>query len=499
MAMKRRVTAGAALLLWCAFAVIAAEEATGIKSARLTGWGAYQFGQIVRGSADVQGPDLYNVWTQQAILQTTIDGIVHERGHCLLSFESMANFSVPILKNDDATKGVSTFFYFHEVQGTYDWGDLKRPYLTLAFGYFPYKYNPDARNLGEYLFRSGTYPPFIINNFDFPMTRQLGAHVTGRWTPYNGLDLEGQVLVTSESQQYPTKDFTLTCLPKVTLGNGLFEFQGGVSLARFLSVDKKATQPKDSRTLYLTNVVTDTAGFIVSADSGYYTFAGTKLMGRFSLDPLKSLRTKNDPTSLLWKNDLRLYGEAAILGLKNYPKSADQVTTYDTLSQRIPVMLGINLPTHQITNFLAPLVLGYGLEPIKKQKFVRGAAFGAAGLLWAAGSWLGDRYLGWHSRFDLISFEWEWYGWKYPDDYRLAFDEMVPIPSNGLFNKNYSIDDHKWSLYIKKDFLGVFSLRAELARDHLRPVCNSIKPSYKGAVLTNPEHWFWMCKIFYGF
>ena len=31
----------------------------------------------------------------------------------------------------------------------------------VELGFFPYKYNPDARNLGEYLYRSGTYPGVV--------------------------------------------------------------------------------------------------------------------------------------------------------------------------------------------------------------------------------------------------------------------------------------------------------------------------------------------------
>ena len=46
--------------------------------------------------------------------------------------------------------------------------------MDLAVGYFPYKYNPEARNLGEYLFRSGTYPVYLTNDYDFPLARVAG-------------------------------------------------------------------------------------------------------------------------------------------------------------------------------------------------------------------------------------------------------------------------------------------------------------------------------------
>jgi hypothetical protein len=464
----------------------------------IRGWGAYQFGQIEKGTS-VQG-DLNKVWMQQAILQTTVDGKVGGNGHCLLSFEAMDNFSVPIIDNSDATKLPVPSFYFHEVQGTYDWGEAAKPYLSLAFGYFPYKYNPDSRNLGEYLFRSGTYPPYIINNFDFPMARLLGAHVTGRVTPFAGLDLEGQLLLTSETQMVPTKDFTLTFLPKAAIGNGFAEIQGGISFSHLISVDHKRTQPRDSRTLYLTNVVKDTAGFIVSADSNYYTFAGTKLMARFSLDPLKALKSNDDPRSLLWKEDLKLYGEGAILGMQDYPQNANQTIAYDSMWQRTPVMLGINLPTQQFASeCLVPWLLGAGLEPDNSQKGARCLQFGLVGLVLGAGSWFGDQFLGWHSRLDLISFEWEYFGWKYADDYTSVFDNMIPAAMERQPGVDYAKDDTKWSLYIKKDFLKVFSFRMQLARDHMRPISNDSKAAYKSPATTYPDHWYWMAKMSYGF
>jgi hypothetical protein len=65
-------------------------------------------------------------------------------------------------------------FYPHDVEGTYSLGDMERPFLTLGFGVFPFKYNPDVRNLGEYLYRTGTYPPTMSNTFDFPLARLTG-------------------------------------------------------------------------------------------------------------------------------------------------------------------------------------------------------------------------------------------------------------------------------------------------------------------------------------
>jgi hypothetical protein len=467
----------------------------------ISGWGGYEFGQIMKGTGKYG--DLNKEWLQRAYGQITVDGKVRERGHCLLSFESMYNFSEPLIDNSDATKKPMNFFYFNEVQGTYAWGDLEKPWLSLAFGYFPYKYNPDARNLGEYLYRSGTYPPYILTNFDFPMTRELGAHVSGRYYPIGALELAGDMLFTTESQHFPPGDFTLALLPGASLLDGFFDIQGGVSLVRLFSINSSRTQPHDSRSCYRidSTATTDPATGLITTryDSSFYTFAGTKLMGRFGFDPLKFIKRKADARALFWKEDFKLYGETALLGLKDYPENLGKNFSYDKKTERMPVMLGINLPTYPLAAGLLPGILGMSLERSRNQKTIAGSVLGAAGIIWGLTSWLGDRYLHWNSRIDLIAFEWEYFGWKYPDDYTMAFDDMLPIPADSRFDADYTKDDQKWSLYIRKDFLNVFSLRVQLARDHMRPISNDSKASYKGAVLATPEDWYWMAKISYGF
>ena len=47
-------------------------------------------------------------------------------------------------------------------------------HLSIDFGVINYKYDPEVRNLGEYLFRSGCYPGFLIGDFDYPEARMTG-------------------------------------------------------------------------------------------------------------------------------------------------------------------------------------------------------------------------------------------------------------------------------------------------------------------------------------
>ena len=462
--------------------------AGGEQPVRVAGFGAYEFGQIAHGYLPATQVGVDHLWLQRAYLQASVDAKVNDHARIRLGLESMLSFSEPVINNVEATLEPVTAVYFNQAEGTYSWGR----WLTAGVGYFPFKYNPDARDLGEYLFRSGTYPPFIVTAFDFPMTRLLGARVQSRLLA-DMIDL--QLLFTSESWHYPTEDFSLTLLPSFSFINGAADIGFGANLSHLLVVNSKRTTPRDSRTLYITNFDSTT----MTGDSNYYTFKGTKLMGRFSIDPKRFFMREIPERGFLGKEDLKVYGEAAVLGLDDYPRNVDQSVAYDTLTKRIPVMLGINLPTHPLLSYcILPGVLGWGLEANKSRKAVSAVSFGSAGIVAGAASWLLDRFVNTHSRLDLLSLEGEWYGWNYGDDYRNISDFQIPLPINEP-NRNYALDDTKWSLYLRKDFGGAFSIRGQLARDHMRPVCNDRKFSEKGAVLIRPEHWYWMAKIVYAF
>jgi len=49
--------------------------------------------------------------------------------------------------------------------------------LSLSAGIFPFKYNPDVRNLGEYLFRGPVSPGFLITAFDFQYATLSGFNL----------------------------------------------------------------------------------------------------------------------------------------------------------------------------------------------------------------------------------------------------------------------------------------------------------------------------------
>jgi hypothetical protein len=202
-------------------------------------------------------------------------------------------------------------------------------------------------------------------------------------------------------------------------------------------------------------------------DTLRYTLKGTKVGAFFSLDP-KGLFGRGS----LGPEDLKLYGEAALIGVQDYRG------IYDDKSQRIPVMLGYNLPL-------------FGL-------------------------------------LDHLSLEVEWYGARYRNDLYKLEEGFSPIPpSNQLSStarkpeqdstgrylsyggeripyqdpfdlENMRKDDWKWSLHGAKTVKGHLRISGQIANDHFRPGGTYAADGYETAFSTLKD-WYWMLKVAYLF
>ena len=201
-------------------------------------------------------------------------------------------------------------------------------------GYFPFKYNRDVRNLGEYLFRSGTYPQFILNSVDFPLARLMGGHA--RFSPLRDLTLDA--LFFTNLQWYAVGDWNCAGIVAYKAFD-IIDISIGFSLNSIISTDSTMTTPRNPATVYHITYNATTG----ERDSSFYTFKGSKVMGRACID-FKRLFDFDR----FGREDLRLYTEAAILGLRDYPRNLRGGISYDSIMERIPVMIGFTIPTFSI-------------------------------------------------------------------------------------------------------------------------------------------------------
>ncbi|MDZ7262100.1 MAG: hypothetical protein ONB05_08355 [candidate division KSB1 bacterium] len=111
----------------------------------------------------------------------------------------------------------------------------------------------------------------------------------------------------------------------------------GIVFDRLFAAHPLATTPENLTNLVInrdtvkaSDGITDS---VVADTNGYYTFGGTKVMARIAFDPKPLL-----PWNFFGRRDVRIYGEMAVLGIKNYPRY------YEKITERMPVMLGFNIP-----------------------------------------------------------------------------------------------------------------------------------------------------------
>ena len=393
---------------------------------RLSGYAALQAGQIVKGRNMIE--DLDHRWLQAFCFGLGADASMGNRLGLHIAGEAWTTFSYIVnTTNIDAYRETQVPRYVFEpirAEGAcaiIGAGDSAA--LQLGIGYFPYKYAPDVRNLGEFLFRSGTYPGYLMNYFDRPYARLLGLRISG--LPLKSL--RADLLFTSEPLRQPLLDWSVSCMARYTLP-ALLEAGAGVSFANVLSVNSEMTRPRSSTQNQ----------YVDGTDTGYYTFAGTKVMAFASFDP-KGLFA----ASILGGEDLKLYAEIAILGIKDYP------VFYADIQRRMPIMVGLNIPAFRM--------------------------------------------------LDVLSAECEYYYNKYPNSYYVVFTDGYPQPYGDAINPSFDHDYFKWSFYARKTLFGHFSIIGQVASDHLIPVTHSLILQDKADVLPKKEDWWWVMKTCFSF
>lgn len=407
-----------------------------------------EYGQFVKYFNKIA--ELDHAWVNRTFMHFNLDVHYKERTHFSFGMEGRMWFNIPKQRGTGQATYVhrpNNFIIISDANASYSFGDIEKPWLSLTAGLFPYKYNPDVRNLGEYLFRSGTYPAFLVNTFDLPFARLTGFKASSELFGILHQDL----IYSIETSIPPFYDGSLTYIAECNLQN-FFTIGAGVQFAHLISVDEQATTPKQTTAgggIFLNNM------YIEDGDTSFYTFRGTKLMGKVCFDPKKFI-----PFEIFGKEDLKLYAEAALLGLESYPANDTNMRSqyknpwgYNSLKHKIPVVMGLNIPTFKVLN--------------------------------------------------ILSLELEYYGCPYPNSYRRRLGPgpsqsyPVPDPQGNHPNMDYTKDNWKWSLYAKKTFfddhLGVI---LQFARDHTRNETVIDEAFDYEEALGNNDHWWWMMKLF---
>jgi hypothetical protein len=416
-------------------------------------------GQMVSGNLNYQEASYFNnskyaidhVWTEDADIEFGFTSTYRERLKMEVSLGAKQAFSYPNYFDNGHTntKYMNSYIYFDEAYGQYHFGQAESPWLMAQIGYFRFKYNPDVRNLGEYMFRTGTYPIYFDMSFDAPFQRLLGIHLQDNFFD-NSLKLDW--LLTSATT-FPTMNWSFAALLDYDIAALHFvNFGAGVDFADLLDVytdhafppdGGDPTQPKKGNFQYVA----------ANGDTSWYSYQGTKIMARLSIDPKAFFKSR-----FLGSEDLKLYAEADLIGVQNYPDSGISpgigkelvAPSYDNWKERIPIAIGFNVPTFRT--------------------------------------------------LDVLNAEVEWFGAQYYNDATEVFvlQNNPPLPNVsgwGLPDAPRKTDI-KWSIYAKKSFFnGHFVVTGQVARDHLR-LSNAAFDFAQlwNEMLVTSNDWWWVLK-----
>jgi hypothetical protein len=332
--------------------------------------------------------------------------------------------------------------------------------LLLKAGIFGYKYNPDAKNLGEYMFRTWTYPTIVYTG-GLEVVNSAGVQLSGVALNTKLGIFSNDLMVTVQTEHAPI--FGLSATDLVTLRLGILTLGGGIMFDNFYHPDKKVLESHEDGNKWYTLAGGDSlpAGTKMAfkeykdlksglrqgndtlvVDSGYYSFAGQKVMLRGALDFGKLL-----PEWLVSEGDLRLYFESILLGVKDYP------TYYDDMLERTVTLVGFNFPTFRLLDLLS-LEMEYAPTP-----------------------------------------------WKMSTDRPHGGALAVPIGENstlpaGSFPNvtRYKRDNWKWTLLVRKNLYEGLALYFQAANDHMRLLDNfSSQSQYE--IFQTPQHWYWAVSL----
>ncbi len=475
-------------------------------------WGAQEMGMLQGGVFADQNMEFSDAWVDNFGASFTKEAIVNEVIRLSVGVGGVFRFPKPEWTDIKFGGSQAVWFYVGPTiaEGAYVFsGNWEEPIFSMAFGAFPYKYNRDAHNLGEYLFRSTAYPTTVTTG-GLMMIGNNGTQLQGLRLSYSNFNFHGDLLVTTETSLPPFYDWSVSLVADYQIAGGLIEVGAGVALKRILPMFADSTTPKmlenaiftDSQTgrelignsafyeqratFYKNKIdsirngkdVGDTLSLQVMADSleaigtliaglrsevssqgkdkvldslnaDFFTNQNLSLMFRAAIDFKKLI-----PSDLFSEEDLRLYAELNVLGWKNYP------VLYTDRKNRMPLMFGFNFP-----------------------------AFGI---------------------LDLLSVQVEWWDNPYLNNHLNLGDGNIPQP---YFNSYYSYaedgeymgvtknDNLYWSILAKKEFLPGIVFSAQVGRDHLRVS----SPGYfygsredPNEVFVRGDDWYWSFQLAWG-
>ncbi|MBN1600685.1 MAG: hypothetical protein JW915_03705 [Chitinispirillaceae bacterium] len=428
---KFTLAASVMLMACCAFA----DESDEIGKISFSGDGNIMFGQVVKGYAYGRSGanSITNHWMNFYSGRLNATSRPTEWFTTKLSLEVSSSF--PIIRESTIMKETYKLQYrpsMPQAVGTFNFKfDNVFSSLLAEAGLIEYAFNPEVKNLGNYMYRSAAYPFNLQTKPDYIYSNLMAIRMEAGF-------LDDQLMVgsilNSATQRSPFFDMNLSIYAGYSHPDKLVEAKAGLCFDRFIPINDSLT-----KSIAMRSILGDST----------LTLQGQKLHAYVSFDPKKLF----GDIDLFGKEDLKIYAEGAIVGFKDPDYYANDTVIVPSLANRIPLMLGINIPTFKI--------------------------------------------------LDLFNFEVEYCKYPYANDW-WGYSQAQPptpkpfYPSEEKWRKIYRDDDNwKWSLYIKKS-ISKFDIIALFANDHvIYETYSAESHQYTEQSLRKSTNWHWFIKLQY--
>jgi hypothetical protein len=400
------------------------------------------FGQIVSGiygdKWESPTSSFSHLWVNTSLLHLNLESNATSWFTTKLGLEFYVTFPLQGSNAMDKASYFRTYkSYLAEAQGTMHW-DFDHSFfssLKIKTGMLPYTINPEVKTLGNYLYRSTVHPVSIQNKVDYPWADLLGG-VAEVGLLENKIKIEA--MLSTEFTYVPFFDFT-PALGAYYKPNEIIDIGGAIAFHHALQ-----------------------ANVALMPDSVGEAWQGIKIDARAIFDP-KPLFGGMD---FIEKEGLKIYAEVAFLGLKDTLevdtsnleslRSSDTTALKDfvfpeyTILNRMPIMVGINLPTWKI--------------------------------------------------LDLLAIEVEWFNSPYANHWLGLFDQQSTYsPAINKLDQwdNYvNKDNFSWAIHVRKS-VGKFEARALFSRDHTIYMINNVTNGNFEQTMKRPQDWQWLIQLRY--
>ncbi len=467
-----------AFLIFGAAPLRAEEEKDSIEISKPAFFISQEVSRVYKGGTHIKKEGLDDAWMEPTI------GSVRFQAHknTRLGMDVMlaaVYYAAPYHYDQPQNYTRNVAFSARRLDASYIFGDPEKPSLRIDAGIFLQKYNEYSRNLGEYMFRTWAYPGIIATGGTYNYLGDNSACLTGLKAAQTLGIFSHELLVTLETDLTPVYDLNLTYMAKANFGN-ILKVGGGVQIARALRADgDKETQMKyfdhagvsygdapgyyksleagineklarpgtshaDSAALATELTQAVTASAVLESVSTGQINPSMKTMTNEAIKPM--LYFSFDPKPLIGSHlfgpkDLVLYGEAALLGAKNYP------VFYTEMGRRIPMMIGFNFPAFKI--------------------------------------------------LDVFSLEVEYYGSRMAPTFRPNQPNATPTPvvPDSYYPADWDKDNLKWSVSAECTLVRGVTLAAQMASDHGRSWDWNYYGRTPWEIYTTPSQYYWGLRL----